>query len=376
MGILSDTLEDNRERAGQLLRSIEPLPTQDCIWPSPALERCSLCGRQLLLEDLEQHVHEHAGVGSYVMANRRIVRDAAYLDKCLNSLEIYVYGDSEAQAEVAIGDKTIWLGKVRGRRAFGNQFETITNEELVVRVASVNGQRFHRLYLGTQPLVRHQDIDRLAFNTLFQPLHENSEPDFDEYDSEIKKLMPTPLEELYKNSLYDYALGFALERSNKPQKGHFESALYGLTRFRTDFAVAGQRVLALRMNCFGLLADCTPTSRFFMAAVFLCRPYDAVPARQMVTTFESEYGVYVDSLALGFLDVIQAYYSADPAIFGNMLSALWARVENHDTNSHAKISLLGARYWRRIGDSSRAREEYQMLLNDPDFAAEARDFLA
>jgi len=320
-------------------------------------------------------MRSHAGVNSYVMANQRIIRDAVYVDSPLESLDICILGESEAQVELRIYDETIWEGKIKGQQSFREQLKDMNDVELTVRIVDINDERLYRLYLGTQPLIRHRDIDQLAFELFFRPLNEGADPQFDRFKAEVKRLDLVPLEELYMNSLYDYALGFSLAKNGKPQRGHFESALYGLSRFRTDFAVAGQRVLALRMNCFGLLSDCTPTSRFFMAAIFFCNPFNVDHEARTVNIFDSEYGVYVDSLTLSFLDAINAYYAAEPKIFNDILKGLWSRVADYETNSHVKISILGARYWRRLGDKNRARDNYDKLLNDPDFAKEARDFL-
>lgn len=376
MGILSDTLEDNKERAGQLLQSIAPLPIPSWVAQSPKLEKCSLCGRRLPADDIAAHMYSHAGVSSYVLANNQIVRDVAYMDKCLESLDICTLGQEPAEVEVSVSGDIYWVGDVKGQYSFGDQFRKLTDGELVVRIVDFNGKRLHRLYIGSPPVLRCPEIDRFAFEYLFRPLDRGCDPEYDRYMSRVAELDPTPPEELYRNALYDFATGYRLVQCDKSQRGHLESALYGLSRFKTKFAVTGKRILALRMNCFGLLSDCEPTSRFFLASLLFGQPFYSREEVYSATILDSEYGVYIDAITEKLLDAVSAYYAEDTAIFQRMLKDLWEIVPGYDTNSHVKILLLTARHWRRAGDTNEARANYAKLINDPDFGREAQGFLS
>lgn len=376
MGIHSDTKEDNEEREGQRLQSIAPLPTPSWVAQSPKLERCSLCGRQLPADDIAAHMYSHAGVSSYVIANNQIVRDVAYMDKRLESLDICSLGPEPAEVEVSVSGDKKWVGDIKGQYSFGDQFSELADGELEVRIIDFNGKRFHRLYIGSPPVLRYREIDRFAFESLFRPLDRGCDPEYDRYMSRVAELNPTPPEELYRNALHDFATGYRLVQCGKSQGGHLESALYGLSRFKTNFAVTGKRILALRMNCFGLLSDCEPTSRFFLASLLFGQPLDSRKEVYSAEILDSEYGVYIDAITEKLLDAVSAYYAADTAIFQRMVKDLWEIVPEYDTNSHVKILLLTARHWRRAGDTNEARANYAKLINDPDFGCEAQEFLS
>ncbi len=375
MGIFSDTLEDNKERAGQFLQPMDQFESTPWVLQSPQLEKCTLCGRQLPKDDMPRHMYSHAGVSSYLIANNQIIRDVAYANKPLESLDICTLGQETARVELRINSELFWVDDIKGQYSFGDQFKNLRDGELVFKIVDFNGERLHRIYVGTQPLIRHSEIDQLAFKFLFLPLDMNSDPDYEQYRREASNLNLEPLEELYVNSFYDYALGYRILQCNRLQEGHLESALYGLSRFRTNFAVAGQRILALRMNCFNILRNCKSTSRFFLASLFFCQPFNTHHQITAVELIESEYGIYVDPLTINFLEAISAYYSASKEIFFGILTKLYDGVADHDTNNHAKLFILEARYWRRLGETKKARDNYEKLLTDPDLCHEARGFL-
>jgi len=384
MGLFMDTLEDNLERTGQYL-DVLVLPSKPAstgaFVPVPSLIHCPLCGEVVIAKSaLKQHfMDKHANRYTYILADGKIIRDSLYMEKSMTSLVAHLINIPSAKIRIEA------TGLIPVEMDFSEEISimehvrTFHTGEINIAIHTPGGTRQYSIYCGTLPEIRIEEIDRASSDHLFYPLNENREPNW----SLFKKSFSIPdqhqLERQYADGLYEYAVGIHMVRTGQDGKDRLESALGHLVPFRTPYAVTIQRVLALRMNLFGLLRTCTSPSRFAAANDFFndqeMRLYRKQINDSSVGFQEYGYAVYIDPFSEMFIDAINAYYNEDYGLLKDLCGRLDSLCYGTDRNNRDKLLLLRARTSLKRSDIAAAQSFYELLTDNPDFKKEAREIL-
>jgi uncharacterized C2H2 Zn-finger protein len=384
MGIFMDILEDGAESWGQLIDEIESkipkksFPKSD--QPSPSFMECPLCGEKLISKkDFDQHIiRRHANRHVYIRAGHKIIRNFYLFTESPETLKVILVGIDEAKIiieQAALPPKELNFFKEIDLLP---QFKEDLSGEVRLKVEFSGGSHEFTIYIGKMIDFNWEDIDKAALKYLFVPLDRNKEPDLTGFSGFFLTPSTGTMEYYYASGLYDYALGFHMKKAELDAKEHFENALGLLSPFKTSFAITACRVLAVRMNCFKLLQDCTVFSRFTVANLFFNKP-----EARFVSKSESiklgwspqEYGVYIDEFTETLLAALNAYYSEDYNILDELCRQLDSVLATQDKNNRDKLLLLQARIAKKKNNEKVARDFYQMLRYHPDFKDEAREYL-
>jgi len=390
MGLLSDTLEDNREFAGKIelaeFAFIELPPTP------PSGVCCPVCDR-IFGSDLALNNHiaqEHGREHVYIKANGRVVRGTEVFRQKVNQCELVLLG---------LGGVTVMIQAGKRRKQFlveanTDLLEHIPTEymgEVRVTVSHDRTKRDFLMYFNTEPPFDTRELNRLI--TAFQErLEQGIEPDGDAYQKRQRSLVQNDLEKHYLDGFFEYCLGFFLEKQGHwPESGmHLETAMHLLRPYATRPARTARRILAIRMNCFTPLQHCHRSSVFYPARVFFvdgdlilplktgdsATPPEGVrfansPSDAIATRDER---VYLDGFTELVLAAIKAFYARDFFILDGTLEMLERHPLATDTNNEGKLLLLKARGAHVRGDQRTARKNYERLLYHPIFGSEAQEF--
>jgi hypothetical protein len=185
------------------------------------------------------------------------------------------------------------------------------------------------------------------------------------------------LENRYLNGFFEYVLAFHLEMKGQTRqaKQHFEDSFGFLLPFRTPLSHSAQCVLGLRMNCFGVLARVPRKSIVSASDIFFNRPFPSQWVRLTPAEVGSPFMTYADDFTIRLVHVIADFYDGHPSPCGAALEALEFHPSGKEKNNEDKLSLLRARFQRRVGSVSQARATYEMLQYHPLFGTEAEEYL-
>jgi len=386
MGILSDYLEQSRERIGQF---VDNLPLMNVIRACPIEQiqiiSCPLCEKRFTDDVvLREHIiAAHANQHVYVKANGSIIYGATYIEKSLNDLQIGLISDVPINVTILIDDhKKFEFFIDKNKSPFSCPIDTLIGN-ILIKIRSSRIEKDLLLYCGKIPELNNKEIDEDAFDLLFQRLHKGQRPDLEKFKQLHMALGSDYLERRYSTAFFSYALAFDLVGQGKQGKDHFESALNDLRIFATPFAISAQRVLAFRMNFFGLLQNCCSPSRFVLANSFFNEKENRYNLKSRSELHElrgvgSEYGVFIDEFASHFLDALSAYYSNNWEIFDIFEHKLDRLIQAENTaapdrNNMDKIALLKARTAIKKNNISQAKDWYYQIYTHPIFSSEAKE---
>ncbi len=383
MGILMDTLEDTYEQHAQFVETNPEITSTsvapDSVWKSISFRDCPLCfDRFLSIEELNQHLAErHTSTHVYMRSDSRIIRDLEFFDEKPQELTVILRGANAARVVVRYGEAQIFEASFSGEIILSSALALVESGQITVRIIPEGGEpREFVLFIGEFPVLQHADIDRQAFSLLFHQLNKNAAPLWDDYCVPLLSGIGRELDRRYASGLFEYALGFYLRQQGHESKTHFEDALGLLQPFNTPFSQTAKRVLAFRMNCFGLLRDCSPASRFGIANLFFNQPSSRFTHGIVAAKWgTSEYGVYINHFTEGFLDALNSYYADDYTILEELMKKLDQELDVRDRNDYDKLILLRARAAHKKMDNSAAARFYGELMNHPVFEHEAKEFL-
>ena len=384
MGLFMDTLEDNLERTGQYL-DVLVLPSRPIDKktspPVPPMIHCPLCGEVVIAEnDLRQHfMDKHANRYAYLLADGKIIRDSLYTEKIVASLVAHLINVSRAKIRIeATGLAPVEMD-FSEEISIMEHLPNFHTGEINIAIHLPGGFRQYSIYCGLLPEIGIEEIDRASSDCLFYPLNENNEPDWPLFQKTFLVPERHRLERQYAAGLYEYAVGIHMVRMGRDAKDRLESALGSLASFRTPYAVTIQRILALRMNLFGLLRTCTPPSRFAAANYFFNHQEMRLSRKQTNDTAKEfhdyGYAVYIDPFTEMFIDALHAYYNEDYGLLNDLCGKLDSLCHGPDRNNRDKLNLLRARTYLKRNDITAAQSLYQMLIDNPNFKREAREEL-
>ncbi|MFI5253471.1 MAG: hypothetical protein ACHQQQ_13685 [Bacteroidota bacterium] len=373
-----DTIEDAAEYVGQFVDYHPHVFGRDIILKGvsnqPRFVQCPTCG--ILVEEkmVENHIFHHANQHCYLSVNDQIVRDIIVINCPIYKVELILLGAENANVILRNNDH-IQSYKFAKRKSLLNDFKQIKDGEIVISVEYGGGKKEFRIYMGAQPQFNSADIDTAANKYLFSRLDHNHDPSFASFQKYTHG--GTILENKYAQGFYDYALAFQMAQKDhyRDAKDHFENALGSLLNFRTKFSLTASRVLALHMNCFGLLSDCKLPSRFAIANKFFNDYQTDYKTGSYSYQKTMEYGVYIDDFTDGFLGLLNAFYEKDIPIIDQILTTLYRMPLSQDQNNNDKLSVVSARLAILKHKPDEAKDHYLKLRFHPEFGTEAEQNL-
>ena len=205
----------------------------------------------------------------------------------------------------------------------------------------------------------------------------NSNPNFRLWKSQFEDLSNrTYLDQLYFDGFLEYGIGSNLERKEEygKAKEHLENAFGLLLPFRTKLSKTAVRLLGLKMNCFGVFENCSSSSAFAPADAMFNK-FQTPNEIKFVIAKTSETGVFIDSFSHLFLDTLESFYNTDGNQFSILLDALKRNPFSSKKNNADKLNYIAAKYFSYIGETKKAREEFNCLEYHPLFGSEAKEFL-
>jgi len=383
MGIISDYLEQTREKLGKFvdiakfgsIANIPVSPPDD----TPDLYECPLCGEKILSDDQNRHMHDkHGNQYAYLRVNNRIINDYVFSEVPIRSMDAVILGDRTASIVIRVNDQPPLEINISGTVSLTKHIDKIIAGEIniIIKISSI--QKEYIVYVKQLPGFANDTIDRTALRHLFIPLSKKEKPDYRSFTPIFTNPANSVLENRYASGLHDYALAFQMAQEKEEAKEHFESALGCLRNFRTNFAITARRILALRMNCFPLLKDCDIGSRFYAANCFFNKHDSRLHIKDKIVTLQqndSEYGVYIDEFTERFLECLTAFYNDDLIILDELYAVLQGIVSEKERNNQDKLFLLCARTAIKKSDKVKKEKYYRQLLGHPQFGMEAEEMM-
>jgi hypothetical protein len=184
------------------------------------------------------------------------------------------------------------------------------------------------------------------------------------------------MEQRYVDGFFEYTLGSYLETSSgsREAKSHLEDAFGLLFPFKTPMALRAKWILALKMNAFGILAECPDGSMFKVAYAFFTKDMNPQTTPNGTPAKKGEYELYIDGFSSQYLAALSAFYEEDDILLHRCLGVLSAHPLFADRNNRDKYHLLAARVAGRRCRIDEARGHYEMLMFHPLFGKEAEEF--
>ncbi len=374
-----DFYEDNRERRGQYLDSLdakrrprESLKTP----PSPRVEFCPLCHGAFLEGGLPNTSGLSTGRSTFtcgLMDELFVIWDG--LNTAFLNCGLFRWDSVKQVVELTAPSfsKTLHVsGNENLRRQLPNGFEG----ELTIRVTPDTAPvRQFVVYARSLPEFRRDDLDAAILQMSDEDLQAGAMPDIGRWRGQIHHL--GVLEQRYLDGFFEYTLAFHLEQQtqSKMAKQHFEDAFGLLLPFRTALAHSAQCVLGIRMNSFGVLGRAPSDSIFSASDKFFNHPF---PSKWIATPNDdaaNPFMTYADEFTVRLVRVTASFYGPDETVFKSGLEALSFHPAGKDRNNEDKLALLRARSSRRDGQVAEARRTYELLLYHPLFGKEAEEYI-
>jgi hypothetical protein len=375
MGLLSDTLEDNRERCAQI-ETTEFVPLES---PPPTLPHeisCTVCDR-VFGGDLAMQNHirvEHAKEYIYIRMNERVVRSMDYFDEPLKCCHVSLIGIDSVSLEIETGSgkRALTLGSSADLMP---HLPSDATGEFRITVYYGSVERQFLIYFQTKPPF---DAERLnaEVSNLQRQLDQGDEPDWKLFQYRKRRVARNPIETQYLNGFFEYSLGFHMEKiAPSLESGkHLETAMQLLRPYCTSMALTARRILAIRMNCFAALKKCEDGSVFYPSRLFFVDNERTLPALVAVGIKTGDGSVYVDGFTKLLLIAIEVFYARDKLNLFELIEHLAKHPLADDKNNEDKILLLKARAHHVYRDDKKARPFYDRLLYHPAFGQEAQKF--
>lgn len=379
MGIISDTLEDNRERFGQLLTAPLLSVLEAPIGPTSVLG-CPICSDLLKDEgDLQRHIlSRHCHLLVYVKLNGCISPDVAFVDQPVTQLTTVLLGDAKGSVKLMLDDSqpidfTISPGKPI---AFEKRISAQYVGKIEIRITIGKAERDFVIYCRTQPPLQVQELDEAVWS-LQEPLLEGHEPDWSRFQRErLGDRSGTALETRYLEGLYSYLLGCYLETQRSPQAGrHLEEALGRLRPFASTMAHTARCVLAIKLNAFRLLKDCRKDSRFFEGNLFFNGDREPAQTRGVrKAILPACRGLWIDGFLEQLLDAISCFFADRLDQVEKGIADMRRSPYCEEQNNWDKVTLLQARTAHALHQGEAAKKAYTRLLHHPLFGREAKRY--
>ena len=379
MGILSDTLEDNKERSGQILSALSSTSVELPTGPSAALP-CLICSDLVTDEEaLQRHIldrHRHLKV--YLKLNACVLPEVAFIDQPVSELIAVLLGDRTGTLTVTLdGRRKRSLNLTPGKPTSLEKYVPAGYVgTLGIEITIGNIRRDFVVYCRTQPCVNIVELDEAIWQFQY-PLLEGKEPDWTRFQQHyLQDGSRNALEKRYLTGIYSYILGCCLEARSIPHAGkHLEEALGQLRPFSTALAHTARCSLALKLNAFRLLKHCGPGSRFYESNVFFNTQEAAIRSdRGLGRGAPSDRGLWIDDFLEMLLNAVSLFTAEDFDGAEKMISEMRNSPYFKEPNNRDKVILLDARTARARQRPEAANKAYQRLVHHPLFGREAERY--
>ena len=390
MGLFADTVEDQREghqhhwlqrhwlphdQSQDGSRNDRPLPV-----PPPPVVECAACRAEFQNDGLlRRHIAAvHGPRFIYVLLDDRVAQHIEVLASRPDSLKIVVEHEP-IDAILFVGSRPTRLNLSSGVNDLLPHLPNGFLGTVDIRFAINGVEHTYQIAIGEFPLFRIDSLSELVARLQID-LARGECPDWNRYRSDSEALSPNVFEKRFLDGFEEYSLGFDMEKRGRRDHfaSHLESALSLLEPFGTGMAITAKRVLGVRLNCFSVLRQCKPSSRFHLARLFFLGDSEASEklSHFSVTEPNTADAVYCDGLTERFLAILKAFYSKD---FHNVIGPcqqLRHEPAAQDRNNSDKLDLLMARASQLSGDRDAARLYYNRVQDHPDFAKEAAAYIS
>jgi hypothetical protein len=375
MGIFSDTLEDNRERAYELFPLVDMAVVEAAIdrGALPPVYPCPSCFQTYASEPaLTQHLFgAHSRTGFFVRVNGRVVLTSVFVS-AVRSVELVPLGPEPIDVRLTSND--------RGRKVTVDPYHPVDAREYVDIVDELriqahvgNAWREYAIYVGKLPTTNSQYVDE-RFRESQAPLLNLHAPSWKQLNS---LPLASPLDQKYARGLAEYLLGVqleVLEHRWRDARARYESAYGTLRPFSTVLSRTVCSVVEFRMNAFNRLIANGRRSVFWPAANLLCSPPRRVSEVGLPSSRQSDTGVWIDHAQDTMLDVAAYVLMEDYGKAEEELRSL-RNDEVEEAGNWTKMQILSARISAALGRVDGAQHAYASLLNDPLYGDEARRYV-
>ena len=378
MGIISDIVEANKERVGQLLSAL-PSHLPETPFGAMAALGCPICSDLLTNEEaLQRHIldrHRHLHV--YAKLNGCVLPDVSFTDSPITELTAVLLGDSTGTLALLLDDlpgsdfsitpgKPINIVRHIPRHYVGR---------MQIRITIGKTLREFVVYCRTQPSLNIEELDRAIWR-LQLPLLEATEPTWASFQQEyLHDGTRNNLEQRYLAGFYSYVLGCYLEIQRSPHAAkHLEEALGKLRPFASPLAHTARCALALKLNAFGLLKECGPASRFYESNQFFNTDLIAPVREQLRTTNPAGEGLWVDDFLEQLLGAISDFMARKFDLVEMALLRMRKSPYFDEPNNWGKVTLLQARTANALDRRDAAKKAYTQLAHHPLFGREAERY--
>jgi hypothetical protein len=382
MGIISDILESNRERVGQIFSAASPPSHYDSTLEPVKMAPCPLCASVLKNEaELQAHIlSTHRRVQSYLKLDGEVLQDVHYVAGAIRSLLAITLGETDGTASIVLSTGESNVSRLTKGKPLELRSKIPAHYVGIVKIV-VRVGRFERefiIYCRTVPTLNTSILDA-AVAQLQTMLTRGVEPHWSAFQREyLHNPRRDVLEKRYLEGFYSYILGAYLEMEQKPEAGrHFEDAYGRLRPFSTNLAHTARCLLALKMNWFQILQVCGPTSQFFGANAFFNEPSTNTKkvSEAPAPRFDSAFGLWVDPFTETLLAAIGAFLSGRWSTVHEHLQEMKDSVLARDRNNSDKVTLLEARLYLATENPRACRRAYTLLQHHPIFGREADTYL-
>lgn len=398
MGIISDIYERNRERTEWWLwveycKTIGREPddfgrsSEEKKAPEPL--PCPFCSARLTGEDaLQTHIFNvHRHIHFYLRVNGRVIHESrARVIKPLTTLSVHVIGleGPVAIAYQAVGNDRVekhtvergWLSKLH---------RLLPNVSLRWLELSLDeGRSIHLEFV--EPSAADLDrLDREIEALVDEILLAGPTVDWREWRQRFIEAARNEAEDEYLRGHYDYLHAYWLETVRGPDAADdalrlCQQAFAPLAAFPSARSILACRAIAFKLNWFDTHSFIDPRSIFALASAFFALPLQQwlKRSKQWLDSVEGETArVLVDPYHQLLLETVRDFARADYARLEQRLTELAEHPLGRVKRSYRdKLHLLGARYFRQVGDLATSRELYEELRGHHLFGKEAEEFAA
>jgi len=384
MGILSDTLEDNKELVGQLLSVTFSRRSRGAGEAAPLLLLpCPLCAcRYNVEQELQSHILKaHGRLQAYLKVNDQVIQDLSYLEESIEHLLLVALGECRASVRLSLDEEVLREVEISPGRP--EELAPLIPEgfygvlKLEVRLNGATKQ--YLIYNRTQPPITVGPLNRMV-SALQRPLLEGKEPSWSDFQTNCLSAPDINfLEHRYLSGFYEYVLGSFLEtKQDRHAGGHFERCYGCLRPFATTLAHTARCVLGIKMNWFHLFDGCGPRSIFYHARLFFMEAGSALTestAGHSSLRLGDPLGLYVDPFTERLLMAIECFYHHDYSRASALARQLEDSQSGLNRNDEDKLWLLRARVHLAQGAHGEAVNAFRHLEHHPLFGQEAERFL-